>query len=1034
MYKYFFILIISVFSLNTFSQINKYASSEDSIYFCNTQFRLVGPFRGGRASTVVGSMLNKQLFYMGATGGGVWRTKDAGANWINISDKYFGGTIGSIALAPSDENIIYVGEGENTMRGNVSEGINGVWKSENAGRTWQNCGLSFGRHITKIIIHPKNPNIVWACVMGSLFGADNERGVYKTMDGGKVWKKVLGHSNTNTGAIEITMEPNNPEVMYASLWQMKRTPFSMESGGEGSGIYKSMDGGETWKNITKNNGLPKDSIIGISFIAVAPSNPDRLYAMIEAKNGGLFLSDDAGQNWVLQNAESNIRQRAWYFSKMAVDPNNQDKIWICNVEFWTSKNAGKSIQSVNTPHADHHNIWIDANDGKRFIIADDGGAQITMNGGETFSTCYNQPTSQIYRISADNAFPYHLLGGQQDNTSVRIASKTNHGAIYHNDFTSTAGGEAGVDVADPLNPDIVYGGEYAGILRRQDHKTGEVRHINVWPESNIGSGAENLKYRFQWNYPLFFSTHNPKRLYAAGNCLFYTEDEGISWKKISDDLTTNNKKYQQASGGPITKDNTTVEYYCTIFAAAESPFDPAVIYTGSDDGLLHITQNGGASWKNVTPPNLPELMMWNCIEPDAFDKATCYAVGTRYKSNDFTPYIYKTTNYGATWTLCTRGISKMHFTRCLRSDKVRKGLLYAGTEYGLYISYDGGANWKTFQLNLPIVPITDMCIKYNDLCIATQGRAIWVLDDLSLVQQAQTGNLKQLKLFAIQPTIKFDGWVNHSDNGGDNPPVGVMIHFNIPNPKDTSKIKLEILDDQHNLIKTYKKGGSEKLNLEIKPGMNQFVWDMYYPALEPVKDMIFWNGNITEGPQAPPGKYFAKLIVDKDSLEQGFTILPNPTYKITEADYKAQFNFLMDVKKEFDSVQTTIKQIRNIRGQINAYKALQADKCPKQLKDLCDSINKQISAIEDNLYQTKAKSGQDVLNYPIKLNDKIASLYNQGNEGYSAPTEQSKIVFKELAAKADKEMMMFKKIMSTDIKILNDLIKKNELPVIGVNE
>jgi photosystem II stability/assembly factor-like uncharacterized protein len=984
MHKYLLALLFASITTITNAQITRYATSADSAYFVNTKYRLVGPFRGGRASAIAGSMVNKQVFYMGSTGGGVWRTRDAGANWQNISDKYFGGSIGSIALAPTDENIIYVGEGENTMRGNVSEGIHGMWKSINGGRTWFNIGLPFAKHITNIIVHPKNENIVWACVMGPLFGSSKDRGVYKTIDGGKTWLKVLGSNNLNTGAIEISMEPNNPDVLYASMWQMKRTPYSMESGGEGSGIFKSLDGGITWKNISKNKGLPKDSILGISYVAIAPSNPDRLYAMVEAKSGGLFMSDDAGQTWVQQSTDANIRQRAWYFSKMAVDPNNQDKIWLCNVEFWKSTDAGKTINRVSTPHGDHHNIWIDPTDGKRFILADDGGAQITMDGGATFSTYYNQPTSQIYRISADNAYPYHLLGGQQDNSSIRIASKTSNGAIYQSDFTSTAGGEAGVDVADPLNPDIVYGGEYAGILRRQDHKTGEVRHINVWPESNIGSGAANLKYRFQWNYPLFFSAHNAKRLYAAGNCLFYTEDEGISWQKISDDLTTNNKIYQQPSGGPITKDNTTVEYYCTIFAAAESPFDATIIYTGSDDGLLHITKDLGKTWQNITPKNLPALMMWNCIEPDAFDKATCYAVGTRYKSNDYTPYIYKTTNYGATWQLITNGIPTQHFTRCIRADKKRKNLLYAGTEYGMYFSYDGGENWKSFQLNLPIVPITDMCIKYNDLCIATQGRAIWVLDDLSVVQQYEATPKQAIHIYNINETIKFDGYVNNRPNAGQNPPVGVVVNYFLPTLHDTTVVKMVVMDDAKNVIKTFDKKGAEDTKLDVQLGMNQLVWDMYYPALTPIKDMVLWNGNISSGPQATPGQYYAKLIVSKDSITQPFTIVPNPTYNISTADYKAQFQFLQDVKKQFDTVQNTITKIRNIRSQINNYTNLQGDKCPKEIKTLSDSITASMTKIEENLYQTKAKSGQDVLNYPIKLNDKIASLYNQGSDGYSA--------------------------------------------------
>jgi photosystem II stability/assembly factor-like uncharacterized protein len=1034
MKKTIFLLFILAISTAINAQIKRYASMADSMYYASSQYRLVGPFRGGRAATACGSLVDKNVFYMGTTGGGVWHTRDAGENWDNISDKYFGGSIGSIALAPTDENIIYVGEGENTMRGNVSEGIGGMWKTINGGRTWQNIGLNFGRHITKIIVHPKNENIVWAAVMGPLFGTSSDRGIYKTTDGGKNWQKILGTPNVNTGGIEITMEPNNPDVLYASLWQMQRTPYSMESGGKGSGVYKSIDGGATWVNITQNKGLPKDSIYGISYVAIAPSNPDKVYLLLEAKEGGLFVSNDAGTTWKLQSQDANIRQRAWYFSKMAVDPFDENTLFICNVEFWKSTDGGKTIKSVATPHADHHNIWIDPKDNKRMIVCDDGGAQVSKDGSNTWSTYYNQPTSQIYRISADNAYPYNLLGGQQDNSSVRIKSRTKWAGIYNSDFSSTAGGEAGVDVADPLNPDIVYGGEYMGILRRYDHKTGEVRHINIWPESNIGSGAENLKYRFQWNFPLFFSMHKPNRLYAGGNHLFYTEDEGVTWQCISPDLTTNNKNYQQASGGPITKDNTTVEYYCTVFAAAECVQDANILYTGSDDGLIHITKDGGKNWTNITPPNIPSLMLWNSIEADPFAKGTLYAIGTRYKQNDFKPYIYKSTNFGATWQLITKGIPNNHFTRCLRADKKREGLLYAGTEYGMYISYDGGQNWKTFQHNLPIVPITDMCIKYNDLCVATQGRAIWVLDDLAMVQAYQEpNNTKQaLKIFPINESIIFDAWGGYEkNNAGKNPPNGTVVRYFIPNGTDTTKATIKILNAQKEVIQTYSTQSTEKEKIVINGEYNTFVWNQAYPSEPEISGMVFWNGSIYNGPKAPPGLYYAKIIAGKDSVEKEFNILPNPTYKASIADYQEQFMFLMQVKATFDTVQNSIKKLRSIRNQISAFKNAQKDTLPKNITTLMDSINIKLDKIENNLYQTKAKSGQDVLNYPIKINDKIASLYNQGNDGYCKPTKASKEVHELLKNQAFIELANLKSVLDGPVVQLNNLIKQSNLNIIG---
>jgi photosystem II stability/assembly factor-like uncharacterized protein len=1032
--KYLLFFFTFFVATNAKAQIKPFASSQDSLLWSQTKYRLIGPFRGGRATAVCGSLIDKQLFYMGSTGGGVWRTRDGGNNWDNISDKYFGGSIGSIAIAPSNENIIYVGEGENSMRGNVSEGINGVWKSENAGRTWKNIGLKNGRHITNILVHPKDANIIWACVMGSIFGPSKDRGVYKSIDGGINWRQVLFSGNPQAGAIEITMEPNNPEVLYASTWQFIRKPYAMESGGPASGLYKSTDGGEHWVNISKNEGLPKDSILGISHIAVAPSNPDKVYALIEAKTGGLYMSNDAGLTWQQQNTDANIRQRAWYFNKINIDPKNENKIYICNVQFWGSDNAGKTINAINTPHGDHHNLWIDPNDGKRMIIADDGGAQISFDGGNNWSTYYNQPTSQIYRISADNDVPFNLLGGQQDNSSVRIKSQTYNGAIHNGDFSATAGGEAGYDVADPTNPDIVYGGEYAGILRRYDHRTGESRNINVWPESNIGSGAANLKYRFQWNYPLFFSPHNNKRLYAAGNCLFASEDQGLSWKKMSPDLTTDNKNYQGASGGPITKDNTTVEYYCTIFTAAESELEKGVIYTGSDDGLVFITKDDGTNWQNITPKGLPEFIQWNAVEIDPFDKGTCYLAGTCYKTNNFQPYILVTKNYGVSWQKITNGIPSQHFTRCVRADKKVRNLLYAGTEYGMYISYDGGQNWRTFQLNLPIVPITDLCIKNNSLCIATQGRAIWILDDLTTVQNYNMNIVnKSISVFPIKDKIIEDTYVRNNKYAGTNLFGGVSVVYFLNKKSDKQNLTIKVLDNKKQLIKSFTEKGKDNHALNVKNGMNIFEWDGYYDAEEPIKDMILWNGIISQGPKAVPGNYFARFIYGNDSSDHGFTIFSNPKYSIKQADYQDQFNFLQAVKILFDSAQTTIKQIRTVRSQLSSLNIEDTSTIiNRQIASLKDSTIKKMASIEETLYQTNAKSGQDVLNYPIRLNDKIASLYNEASNGYTAATQQSKAVFEDLKIRTYIPLHDWQQMLQVDLKKLNQLIKTSELDIIKI--
>jgi len=1013
-------------------------STVDATLFKNVNYRLIGPFRGGRSGAVTGSYKSKNTFYFGATGGGVWKTTDAGNNWKNISDKYFGSSIGAVEVAPSNDNVIYVGEGENSMRGNVSEGLGGMWKSEDAGKTWKNIGLKDGRHIIRLIVHPRDPNTVWAAVMGHLFGPNEERGVYKTTDGGKTWKRTL-YINNQTGASDLVMEPGNPDVFYAGMWRVIRTPHSMESGGEGSGLYKSTDGGETWEPLINKKGLPK-GLWGIVGVAVAPSNPEKVYAIIENANGGLFKSEDAGETWTLTSNDNNIRQRAWYYTKVYVDPKNENLVYCPNVNFMKSTDGGRTFQSVNTPHGDHHDLWIDPEDGKRMIVADDGGAQVSFDGGNNWSTMDNQPTGQFYRVTTDNAVPYRILGAQQDNTTVRIKSRTSGSGITSRDWDVTAGSESGHVVADPLNPEIVYGGNYGGYLSRLDHRTGENRAINVWPDNPMGAGADVLKYRFQWNFPIFFSPHNPKRLYTAGNHLFVTENEGQSWEMISPDLTTNDKTKQGPSGGPITKDNTSVEYYSTIFAATESGLEKDVLWTGSDDGLIHVSKDGGKSWNNVTPPDAGKWMMWNCIETDPFRKGTAFFAGTKYKLDDYTPYLYKTTDYGKTWTRITAGINNMHFTRAIRADRKVQGLLYAGTEFGMYISYNDGASWKPFQLNLPVVPITDIALKDNDLIVATQGRSFWVIDDLTIVQQKNAAILdKKLHVFSVNDSYRTEGGgrrrrgaIAAEPNAGANPPQGTVINFYAKGITDSSKLSITINDKQGRTIKTfsnYTKAVEDQM--EVVEGMNQFVWDQNYLPAERADGMILWNGGIGSA-KAAPGKYTGKIKFGNDSADFSFVIKPNPAYAATEADYDAQVSFLLSVRDKFNEVQKAIRNIRTVRSQIMELNSKIDAKSHKEIKQLADSINKQITAVEEALYQTKAKSGQDVLNFPIRLNDKIAGLYGVASSGQNAPSRQVREVFADLSAQANLQLSKLKQVLDSDVKQLNKLINDKQVPVIGI--
>ncbi len=1035
MKKFLFLALIYL----TLTPTEVFAQSKypfDSTLFEYTKFRNIGPFRGGRASGVCGDYKNKDVYYMAATGGGVWKTKDAGQNWKNISDGYFGGSIGAVEVAPNDPLVLYVGTGESTLRGNVSEG-HGLWKSTDGGRTWKFIGLKDSRHIAKIVIHPKDHNIVYVAAVGHLFGPNKQRGVFKTTDGGKNWEKVL-YVNEDVGAADIAMDPTNSNILFASTWRVRRTHYDFSSGGQGSGLWKSIDGGETWKDITKSKGLPKDTL-GIITIAISPSNPDKMYSIIESKKGGLFVSEDAGKTWSKKNSESKIRQRSWYFSRMAVDPKNENLLWVCNVRFHKSTDGGKTFKTIRTAHADHHGIWIDPEDGNRMIIADDGGAQVSKNGGTTWSTYMNQPTSQFYRVSTDNHFPYRILGCQQDNSSMRIASRTYHGDINRQDWERSAGFESGHIVADPENPEIVYGGNYGGYLSRYNHTTKESRTISVWPVSPIGAGADVLKYRFQWNFPIFFSPHNSKKLYAAGNELFVTTNEGQSWKSISPDLTTNDKSKQKPSGGSITKDNSGVEYYCTIFAAAESPVEEGVIWCGSDDGMLHVTQNGGITWDDVTPKRMPEWTMINCIEPSYSKGGECYIVGTKYKLDDETPYIYKTSNYGRTWKKITNGIPATHFVRAIRQDQSDKDVLYCGTEKGLYISFNKGEDWAPFQLNLPIVPITDLAVKDNSLIVATQGRSFWILDNLNFIKEAYEDNANKMKeqvdvkLFTPKYAYRMRGWQNKNvRNTGINHANGVVFNYWLnDNFRDTSKVEITIRDENGEIVKTITNKGKEKdKNFKPKVGMNEYRWDMRMKGVDKIDKMILWNGTIS-GYKVPPGMYSAEFKVGGIQQVASVEIRKDKNYEATNRDYQEQFSFLKQVRNKFFETQETIKNIKSVKAQIAKLKNIQGEAYPKDLDSLGKKISARLNKVESALYQNKAVSHQDVLNYPIKLNDKLGGLFRAANQE-TAPSQQVKDAYAELSQKIDEQLLYFMKILDTDVALYNKLVRDKRIDFIQI--
>ncbi len=1001
-------------------------------------WRSIGPFRGGRASSVTGVPGKPNLYYSGATGGGVWRTTDGGATWENISDGYFGGSIGAIAVSESDPNIIYVGEGEQTLRGNVSSGF-GIWKSVDAGKTWQHIGLKNSKHIGRIRIHPQNPDIVYVAAIGDIYKSSEERGVYKSTDGGKTWKRTL-FANQDAGAVDLILDPSNPRVVYASTWNARRTPYSFSSGGPGSGLWKSTDGGDNWKEISRNEGLPKGTL-GIIGVTVSPVNSERVFAMVEAEDGGLFRSDNGGSTWTKVNEDRNLRQRAWYYTRVYADPKNVDQVYVMNVAYHRSKDGGKTFESFNAPHGDHHDLWIAPEDPRRMVIADDGGAQVSTDGGMNWSTYMNQPTAQFYRVVTDNHFPYRIYGAQQDNTTVRISHRTDGRSITEDDWEVTAGSESAHIAVSPEDPDLVFGGNYGGFLEMVNHKNNQQRTVNVWPDNPMGAGAESMKYRFQWNFPIMYSPHDPKKLYTTSNHVHFTTNNGQSWQTISPDLTRNDPKKLGSSGGPITQDNTSVEYYGTIFAINESPAEAGVIWTGSDDGLIHVTRDGGKNWTNVTPKGMPEWIMINSIDAHPSIKGTAYVAATMYKSGDFRPYIYKTTDYGKSWDKITNGIPENHFTRVVRVDPKRNGLLYAGTEYGMYVSFNDGKNWQPFQLNLPIVPITDLTIKNDNLIAATQGRSFWIIDDLTPLHQLNnTVAGSKFHLYKPMDTYKMgapSGWGGPNLKlEGQNHPGGVMVHYYMQQKPDTATtVKLEILDQNGKLIRSYASNAKDKKEkLDVKAGMNRFVWDMYYPDASSFDGLIMWGGN-TRGPRALPGNYKARLTVNKESQETSFAILKDPRSTATPEDLQAQFAFLMESRDKLSETHDAIKEIRVIRAQLNTLKGnLKGQDNYKDVVESANAIDKKITAIEETLYQTKNRSNQDPLNFPIRLNNKLANLASQVNSGDFRPTEQAYEFKKEVTSKIDEQLNLLKQVKAQDVPALNKTVKDKGIDAITLKD
>jgi photosystem II stability/assembly factor-like uncharacterized protein len=1035
------LLLLGAASADLSAQKQPAKSTAEPAVLGALKYRPIGPFRGGRAAACCGVPGKPMTFYFGATGGGVWKTTDGGATWDSVSDGFFGGSIGAVEVCAADRNVIYVGGGEVTVRGNVAHG-SGMWKSTDAGKTWKAVGLDDTHHIPRVRAHPKNPDLVYVAALGHLHGPNPQRGVFRSKDGGKTWEKIL-FVNNEVGAVDLVLDPGNPRVLYASTWRVKRTPYSLESGGPGSGLWKSTDGGDTWTEITRKTGLPKGTV-GIIGVAVSPVDPDRVWAIVEAEDGGVFRSDNGGDTWQRLNQDTNLRQRAWYYTRIYAGTRNKDEVYVVNVQLWRSNDGGKTYAPVRAPHGDFHDLWIDPDDPERLITANDGGAQVTYNHGKTWSTYHNQPTAQFYRVTTDNHFPYRIYGAQQDNSTVRILSRSDGAAIDEHDWEPTAGSESGWVAPNPKDPDIVYGGNYSGYLGRRNHKTKENRVVSVWPDDSIGHGAAGLKYRFQWNFPIFFSPHDPGTLYAAGNMLFKTTNEGQTWQAISPDLTRDDKTKQQPSGGPITKDNTSVEYYCTIFTAAESPHEKGVLWCGSDDGLVHVSRDGGAKWNDVTPPDLPPWAQANSIEPHPFEKGGLYVAATRYKSDDFHPYLYRTTDYGKTWKKIVAGIPEQHFTRVIRADPGRPGLLYAGTEQGMYVSFNDGESWQSLQLNLPVVPITDLAVKNNDLVVATQGRSFWVLDDLTPLHQCRPEDAqKPLHAYAPRPTYRLGGFATDSPprTAGQNPPAGAVLLFHLKDaPTKEVPLTLDILDGHGNVVRSFsthppakgkgEKGKDQPEELKAAAGMNRFVWDLRYPRPEDFPGMVLWGG--LTAPRAVPGTYQARFRRGGSEQVVPVLVLADPRTTASAADMQEQFDFVSEVGAKLTEVHRSLKKVRDVRDQLQTLtKRLdekKQDGAIKAAKQIIDAM----TGAEEALYQTKAKSSQDVLNFPIRLNNKLSSLAGSVAVGDNRPTDQAVKLKQELFAAVDSELSKLRQVFTEDLPRFNDTLRRLEVPPVIV--
>jgi len=1011
------------------------------------KWRLIGPFRGGRALAVTGVVGQPDTYYFGAVSGGVWKTTDGGLTWDPIFDKQSVSSIGAIAVATSDPNVLYVGTGEACIRGNISYG-DGVYKSLDAGKSWTNVGLKDSRHIGAVVVHPANPDIVLVAALGHAYGPNTERGIFRTRDGGQTWEKVL-YVNDRTGGIDVVFDPHNPHVLFAAMWEGYRTPWSLNSGGDQSALYRSSDDGSTWKRLT-GNGLPAGPLGRIS-VSVSGGDSNTIYALIEANKGGLYRSTDGGDHWSLVNEDRRFRQRAWYFTHVWADPKNPNTVYIANTGLFRSIDGGKTFDRIPAPHGDHHGLWIDPNDPGRMINANDGGATITVDAGKNWSTQYNQPTAQFYHVVADNDFPYRVYGAQQDNSTVGIRTRSDRGFIDRGDWDDVGGGESGYIAVDPRDPNVIYAGSYFGYISRFDRRTGQAQNVQQWPDDPDGHNASGLKYRYTWTMPIVVSPHDPNVLYNAAQYLFRSSDAGHSWQTISPDLTRNDKSKQQDSGGPITKDQASIEFYDLVFTVAESPKQEGVIWAGTDDGLIQLTRDDGKSWTNVTPKAIPEWSLVSLIEASPFDAGTAYAAVDAHKLDNFKPYIFKTEDFGKTWTQITTGIPDGAYIHAVREDPVRKGLLFAGTETGIYVSFDAGAHWQSLQLNLPTTPVHDMVIHGNDLAVATHGRAFWILDDISPLRQADASLTADAHLFVPANAVRSRmGRMRRRRNAvGENPPNGAILYYHLKDePKEP--IKLEVLDASGKVIRSFsseeKKTDSREVewdrdesedHIPAKPGLNVFAWDLRYEEPVKIPKAVYDEGEPL-GALVLPGTYQVRLTVAGKSSSQHVSVSMDPRVKTSAEDLQKQFDLMIKMRDRQDAMNKAILALRDLRTQlitlekrIPALENTKAD-AKNPLVEQSAALRKKLGSIEDGLINANATASEDELHYPTKLNSKFGYLNAAVDSADAAPTAGELAVFAELDAQLETQLAKWNEITGKELPALNEALRNANTALVAV--